>query len=90
MCEDILDIFVSYYKVARKRLVDVVYQQVISHFLLNGDVSPVKVFGPEMIIKMDSERLEFISGENEGSKQQRTVLNREIESLKAALKVLRG
>ncbi|KAM4067183.1 dynamin domain-containing protein [Hirsutella rhossiliensis] len=90
LCEDILDTFVSYYKVARKRFVDVIYQQVISHFLLNGDQSPVKAFGPEMIMRLDDEQLNMIAGEDEESRHQRSTLNREIESLTAALKVLRS
>lgn len=90
LCEDILDSFLSYYKVARKRFVDVIYQQVISHFLLNGDESPVRAFGPDMIMRLDGEQLDMIAGEDGESKQQRATLNREIESLSAALKVLRS
>jgi hypothetical protein len=34
VCEDILDTLMGYYKVSRKWFVDIVCQQVISHFLL--------------------------------------------------------
>ena len=90
VCEDILDIFESYYKVAQKRFIDIVYQQVISHFLLDGDQSPVKAFGPSMVMKLSDTQLETIAGEDEESKQQRMILQRERVSLQAALKVLRA
>ncbi|PNY26227.1 Interferon-induced GTP-binding protein Mx1 [Tolypocladium capitatum] len=90
VCEDILDIFESYYKVAQKRFVDIIYQQVISHFLLDGDDSPVKAFAPDMIMRLSDEQLELIAGEDQESKQQRMTLQRESVSLRAALKVLRA
>ncbi|KAK8159293.1 interferon-induced GTP-binding protein Mx2 [Phyllosticta citrichinensis] len=89
VCEDILDALMSYYKVSRKRFVDVICQQVVFHLLLEGDGSPLKVFDPELIMKLDDEHLEQIAGEDEASKHHRQVLKREIESLEAALKVLR-
>ncbi|KAJ6437907.1 Interferon-induced GTP-binding protein Mx1 [Purpureocillium lavendulum] len=33
VCEDILDVFECYYKVAQKRFVDVVFQQVVRHYV---------------------------------------------------------
>ncbi|POR31830.1 Interferon-induced GTP-binding protein Mx1 [Tolypocladium paradoxum] len=86
VCEDILDIFESYYKVAQRRFVDIVYQQVISHFLLDGAESPVKAFGPDMIMRLSDEQLDLIAGEDEESKHQRMTLQRESASLEAALK----
>ena len=90
VCEDILDIFESYYKVAQKRFVDIIYQQVISHFLLDGDDSPVKAFGPDMVMRLTDAQLELIAGEDEESKLQRMMLQRERVSLEAALGVLRA
>ncbi|KAK7516854.1 interferon-induced GTP-binding protein Mx2 [Phyllosticta citriasiana] len=90
VCEDILDALMSYYKVSRKRFVDVVYQQVVLHLLLESDGSPLKVFDPELIMNLDDEQLEQIAGEDEASKQQRQALKREIQSLETALKVLRS
>ncbi|KJZ68698.1 hypothetical protein HIM_11912 [Hirsutella minnesotensis 3608] len=90
VCEDILDTLVSYYKVSRKRFVDVICQQVISHFLLEGQESPLKVFSPDLVMSLDSDQLETIAGEDEESKHQRISLEREIQSLEAALKVLRA
>ncbi|UNI20621.1 hypothetical protein JDV02_006691 [Purpureocillium takamizusanense] len=89
VCEDVLDTFTSYYKVARKRFVDVVYQQAIWHYLLQGPKGPLKAFGTDMVMGLTDEQLEEIAGEDEESKQQRTTLSREIASLKAALRVLR-
>ncbi|KAK7530166.1 interferon-induced GTP-binding protein Mx2 [Phyllosticta citribraziliensis] len=90
VCEDILDTLMSYYKVSRKRFVDVICQQVVFHLLLEGDGSPLKVFDPELIMSLGEEQLEQIAGEDEASKHQRQVLKREVESLEAALKVLRS
>ncbi|KAG8160026.1 hypothetical protein KVR01_010663 [Diaporthe batatas] len=90
VCEDIVDTLMSYYKVSRKRFVDVVCQQVVFHLLLEGDGSPLKVFDPELIMNLDDEQLEHIAGEDVESKHQRYVLKREVESLETALKVLRS
>ncbi|OBT39085.1 hypothetical protein VE00_09922 [Pseudogymnoascus sp. WSF 3629] len=90
VCEDILDTLMSYYKVSRKRFVDVICQQVVSHFLLEGDENPLQIFDPDLVMGLDSEQLELIAGEDEESKRQRQVLGRQIESLEAALKVLRA
>ncbi|KAH0421177.1 interferon-induced GTP-binding protein Mx1 [Colletotrichum camelliae] len=90
VCEDILDTLMSYYKVSRKRFVDVICQQVVFHLMLEGDGSPLKVFNPELIMNLDTEQLEQIAGEDAESKHQRHVLKREMESLEAALKVLRS
>ncbi|KAK0714664.1 hypothetical protein B0H67DRAFT_578725 [Lasiosphaeris hirsuta] len=40
---DLHDILRSYYKVSRKRFVDVICRHVIEHFLLEGSESPLKV-----------------------------------------------
>ncbi|KAK2037735.1 interferon-induced GTP-binding protein Mx2 [Colletotrichum somersetense] len=90
VCEDILDTLMSYYKVSRKRFVDVVCQQVIFHLLLEGGGSPLKVFDPELIMDLDHEKLEQIAGEDAESKHQRQALEREIASFQEALKVLRS
>lgn len=64
VCEDIVDTLISYYKVSRKRFVDVICQQVVFHLLLEGDGSPLKVFNPELIMNLDTEQLEHIAGED--------------------------
>ncbi|KAF2183507.1 interferon-induced GTP-binding protein Mx2 [Zopfia rhizophila CBS 207.26] len=88
--EDILDILASYYRVSRKCFVDVICKQVISHFLLEGDESPLKIFRPELVMGLDDEQLETIAGEDEETKRQRSMLESEIKNLEAATKVLRG
>lgn len=87
VCDDILDTLESYYKVARKRFVDVMCQQVVAYYLLDGEESPLHIFCPELIMGLDSEELKKIAGEDEESKQQRQSLEREVQSLEAALKV---
>ena len=89
VCEDILDTLISYYKVSRKRFVDVVCQQVVSHFLTEGDKSPLKILSPDLAMSLDLEQLESVAGEDAEIERQRQVLEREIKSLDAALQVLR-
>ncbi|KAF2495757.1 hypothetical protein BU16DRAFT_608235 [Lophium mytilinum] len=88
--DDILDILMSYYKVSRKRFVDVVCRQVISHFLLEGDDSPLKVFSSELILGLDDDQLERIAGEDGETKRCRSMLKAEKKILEAAMEVLRG
>lgn len=45
--EEIHDILLSYYKVARKRFADNVYHQAVDHTLLTGEESPLRVFCQE-------------------------------------------
>ncbi|PKS11166.1 hypothetical protein jhhlp_002927 [Lomentospora prolificans] len=89
ICEDILDCLVSYYKVARKRFVDIVCQQVVSHFLLYGKEGPLRVLDTHLIMNLNTESLEAIAGEDAETKRQRQSLARDIERLEEALKVLR-
>ncbi|KUI69764.1 Interferon-induced GTP-binding protein Mx1 [Cytospora mali] len=84
------DILRSYYQVSIKRFVDVVCQQVIDHFLLNGKDSPLHVFSTELVFGLSSSELEMIAEEDLVTKQDRERLGREIESLQAAMQVLRG
>jgi hypothetical protein len=90
VCEDIADSLASYYKVARKRFVDSVCQQVLNHFLLDNEEGPLKILSPDLIMSLDDEQLDMIAGEDAMSKHQRHTLEREAEALDEALKVLRG
>ncbi|RDA86121.1 hypothetical protein CP532_1164 [Ophiocordyceps camponoti-leonardi (nom. inval.)] len=90
VCDDILDALISYYKVSRKRFVDVVCQQVIFHFLLEDENSPLSLFGPDLIMSLDDDQLERIAGEDDESKQRRQALEREVKNLTTALTVLRA
>ncbi|KAK7977090.1 interferon-induced GTP-binding protein Mx1 [Apiospora saccharicola] len=89
VCEDILDTLTSYYKVSRKRFVDVICQQVVFHFLLEGEQSPLKVMGPELVMCLSLDELEIIAGEDSESQRQRKALVERKERLETALKVLR-
>jgi hypothetical protein len=89
MREDILDILMSYYKVTRKRFVDNVCNQVINHFLLEGDESPLKILSPELVMGLDNEQLELIAGEEAETRRQRQVSGSSIKELEAAVKILR-
>lgn len=70
VCEDIQDSLVSYYKVARKRIVDVVCQHVVHHFLREGEESPLRVFGPDLM-GLAPEQLEAIAGEDDDTRRRR-------------------
>ncbi|KAI2464835.1 interferon-induced GTP-binding protein Mx2 [Annulohypoxylon bovei var. microspora] len=90
VCEDIIDALMSYYDVSRERFVDAVCQQVVNHFLLDGDESPLRILSPEFAMSLDPDQLEMIAGEDAASKRQRQALSWEIESLEAASKILRA
>lgn len=90
VCEDILDTLMSYYKVARKRFVDVVCQQVIYHFLMDSDESPLRIFSPDLVMGLDAEELEMVAGEDADSRRRRDILKREMGSLEEALRILRS
>ncbi|CAJ2513571.1 Uu.00g016900.m01.CDS01 [Anthostomella pinea] len=84
------DILKSYYKVSRKRFVDVVCQQAVNYFLLSGKNSPLKIFSTEMVLGLNEEQLDMIAAEDETVKLGREKLLRDIENFEAALKVLKG
>lgn len=87
--EEIHDILQSYYKVARKRFVDNVYQQAVDHCLLTGPMSPLAVFSQEWVVKLSAEQLEAIAGESPSTKERRTALDKKIQDLEVALRILR-
>lgn len=88
--EDIHDTLASYYKVSRKRFVDVICQQVVYRILLNGPGSPLRVISSELIMTLSESQLGSIAGEDSGTMRQREVLSNEINSLEEAVKVLRS
>lgn len=88
--EEMHDILWSYYEVARDRFVDNVYQQVIDHCLLTGPISPLAVFTQEWVIELDAEQLEEIAGELSITKERRASLQRKIDDLEVAMKILRN
>lgn len=88
--EDIHDCLQSYYKVSRKRFVDVICRQVVDHYLLDGAGSPLKVLNPGLVAAMRDAQLELIAGEDVLTKRERERLKAEIQGLEAAMKVLKG
>lgn len=88
--EDIHAILKSYYKVARKRFVDVVCMQAADHFLVTGSESPLRLFTPSFVHRLSLDSLNLIAGEDVVSKRTRNVLVHEIKCLKAGKKLLKG
>ena len=85
---DLHDILKSYYKVARKRFVDVVCMQAVDHYLLTGPDAPVKLFSPSFVSGLTDEQLDRIAGEDVSKRNKRAELRREIENLTNGKKIL--
>lgn len=85
--DDLHDILHSYYKVARKRFVDVVCMQSADYHLLTGPDAPITVFSPEFVSELTNEQLEAIAGEDLVSKRKREDLKRKVENLEAGKKI---
>ncbi|KAI2620006.1 P-loop containing nucleoside triphosphate hydrolase protein [Hypoxylon sp. NC1633] len=84
------DILKSYYQVSRKRFVDVVCQQAVNHYLLQGKESPLKIFSTQMVLNLSDDLLDMIAAEDAPVKLRREKLARDIKSFEEALKVLKG
>ncbi|OTB03355.1 hypothetical protein M426DRAFT_321924 [Hypoxylon sp. CI-4A] len=84
------DVLKSYYKVARKRFVDVVCQQAVNHHLLQGKGSPLKIFSTQMVLDLNEDQLDMIAAEDAPVKLRREKLEREKKGFEEALKVLKG
>lgn len=85
---DLHDILQSYYKVARKRFVDVVCMQGTDFHLVNGPDTPTKLFSPSFVADLKPEQLERIAGETLMTRKKRAELTREINNLENAKKIL--
>ncbi|KAH7159813.1 P-loop containing nucleoside triphosphate hydrolase protein [Dactylonectria estremocensis] len=88
--QDIHDVLVSYYDIARSRFVDVLCQQVIHHYLLHAPDSPLNVLSDTVVLKMSDDQLDTIAGEDMISRERRKKLTTDIENLRQALKILRA
>ncbi|KAI1386313.1 P-loop containing nucleoside triphosphate hydrolase protein [Hypoxylon trugodes] len=84
------DVLKSYYKVSRKRFVDVVCQQAVNYFLLQGEHSPLKIFSTQMVLNLNEDQLEMIAAEDAPVKAQRERLGNDKKNFEKALKVLKG
>lgn len=87
---DIHNVLHTFYENARSRFVDVVCQQVIDHFLLHAPNGPLSVLSQDVVLRMTTEELEAIAGEDMISRDRREKLTRDVANLKEGLKVLRG
>lgn len=84
------DVLQSYYGIARDRFVDVVCRQVIDFFLLHPEKGPLAVLSDEVVLRMTPEQLDAIAGEDMESRDRREKLDRDINDLTKALKILRA
>ncbi|KAI0840875.1 P-loop containing nucleoside triphosphate hydrolase protein [Hypoxylon sp. FL0890] len=84
------DILEAYYKVSRKRFVDVVCQQAVNHYLLAGEGSPLKTFSTQMVLNLNEDQLDMIAAEDAPVKLRREKLGRDIKNFEDALRVLKG
>ncbi len=84
------DVLKSYYKVSRKRFVDVVCQQAVNHGLLRGAGGPLGIFTTDMVLGLTADQLDMIAAEDAPVKEVRARLDREIAGYEDALKVLKG
>lgn len=82
------DILKSYYKVARKRFVDLMCMQAVDHRLITGPTAPISLFSPSFVSKLDKDQLERIAGEDNSTRRKREELRREIENLTDGKKIL--
>ena len=85
---DIHDILKAYYKVARKRFVDVVCMQAVDYHLITGPAAPVKLFSPSFVSGLTEDQLDRIAGEDVSTRRKREELRREIENLTNGKKIL--
>lgn len=86
---DLHDILKSYYRVARKRFVDIVCMQGADFHLVTGPETPTKVFSPSFVADLKPEQLERISGETLLTRKKRAELTREISNLENGKRILR-
>ncbi|KAI0848258.1 P-loop containing nucleoside triphosphate hydrolase protein [Daldinia vernicosa] len=84
------DLLKSYYKLSRKRFVDVVCQQAINHHLLRGEGNPLQIFSTRMVLNLNEDQLDMIAAEDAPVKVRRAKLGHDIEQFEQALKVLKG
>lgn len=85
---DLHDILKSYYKVARKRFVDVVCMQGADFHLAMGPDTPTKVFSLNFVANLKPEQLERICGETLATRKKRAELIREISNLENGKRIL--
>lgn len=86
--QDLHDILQSYYKVARKRIVDNIINQGGRYWLIMGPNTPLKLFTPAFVSQMSLEQLQDIAGEEALTKRRRAQLLKEQEDLEKSRRIL--
>ncbi len=89
IAEEVHDLIKSYYEVARDRFIDTVYLQSITHCLISGENSPLRLFSEQWVLNLESDRLEAIAGESFQTREQRARLTRRIQEVTEAVAILR-
>ncbi|UNI23801.1 hypothetical protein JDV02_009598 [Purpureocillium takamizusanense] len=87
--EDIHDILEAYYKIARERFVDNIYQQAVDHCLLSGPASPLRLFSEQWVLELDEHKLADIAGESRSIRERREKLKKKVHDLEVAMDILR-
>jgi hypothetical protein len=82
------DILQSYYKVARKRVVDVLCMQATDYHLLSGPDTPLRILSPEFVRTISVEDMESIASENPALTRKRQELSKAITDLEKGKKIL--
>ena len=87
--QDLHDILQSYYKVARKRIVDALRTQAADYYLTSGPTTPLTLFSPAFVAKLTPEELEEAAEEDHQVKRQRASLVKAVHDLEDAMRILR-
>ena len=82
------DILMSYYKVARKRIVDNLCMQASNYHLLSGPDTPLTILTPGFIRTISVEDMQAIVGEEANLSRKRETLAKAIEDLEKGKKIL--
>jgi hypothetical protein len=86
--EAIHDTLQAYYKVAYKRFVDNVFTQAVDYKLLSGPNNPLGIFCDKWVLDLDADQLQALAGESRRTRESRDRLQKEVEDLELALKIL--
>lgn len=86
--EELFDILNSYYKVARKRFVDNVFQQAAFYHLIDGPDTPLGLLSPALVTRLSPSQVQEIAGEQPVLIQRRAQLKKEIAELETGRKIL--
>ncbi|TQV95281.1 interferon-induced GTP-binding protein Mx2 [Cordyceps javanica] len=89
VAEDVHNLLQSYYEVARDRFIDNVYRQSVTHSLVSGENSPLKLFSEKWVLGLEPDRLDAIAGESLQTREQRAKLVQRIKDLTDAVSILR-